>query len=204
LTNELAELEIGICKAMIVETSDDKDNKLKDRQLLLQTSAEARTNLTSAADAINGELREHLLKNNTSSAGIITWIKPGVSTDLRPEPIHFKEVMSFLLDNEDYESNGYDLFDFCNEEVDVQYNNIMALLQDKHIAAPSQSKKLSFPPYERMKHLYFSEGINQRVDYSKLVESMSPILKTSMHMLDNVKLGSIKVSLSGGTFKQHV
>ena len=194
LTNQLADLEIGICQStMIVEAERDLDERLK-------RSATARKQLIDAADSVSGELREHILKHNSANAGIISWIKPGASTNIFPEPIHLKEAMKYIMDNEEFDSNGYDLYDIYNEDVNVQYEKIITLLCNKERAvyAPVKRSKLSFPPYERLKTSFFPDGIANGIKTSKFVDAMAPILKTSAYMLEEVISGSIKVSQSEG------
>ena len=108
--------------------------------------------------------------------------------------------MKYIMDHEEYDSNGYELYDFCGENVNVQFGKINALLREKNkiVYLPSKRRKLAFPPYERLKAKYFPNGVDESVKYSKFVESMAPILQTSAYMLEQLISGSIKVSLSEG------
>ena len=194
LSHELGKLEIDICKSMLIEASTESNEAL-------QKSAKARRDLAAAVDAVNGELREHLTRNNTRDAGVISWIKPGmVSTAVCPEPLNFKEVMKFLLDHEQYDSNGYDIYDFYAEDVDVQFKRIMDLLlyKEKIVYAASKPSKLSCWPYERLKARFFPDGMPDTIKYTKFVESMAPILQTSTYMLEQVMSGSVQVAPSDG------
>jgi hypothetical protein len=186
---------------MIIEASTETTEAL-------QGSAKARRDLTEAADAVNEELREHLTQHNTSQAGVITWIKRGIkSTSVQPEPLNLKEAMKYIFDRQDFESNGYDLYDFYAEDVDVQFTRIMALLRAKKTPisdyTPLTQKKLSCPPYERLKAAYFKDGLPATINYSKFVDSMAPILHTSTYMLERVIAGSLEVSQSDGKLKKH-
>jgi hypothetical protein len=199
LTDELANLEIDICKSMIIEASTETTEAL-------QTSAKARRDLTEAADAVNEELREHLTRHNTSQAGVITWIKQGVkSISVSPEPLNLKEAMKYIFDHQDFESNGYNLYDFYAEDVDSQFARIMALLRAKDTSiidyTPLTQKKLSCPPFERLKAVYFKDGLPATINYSKFIDSMAPILQTSSYMLERVIAGSLQVSQSDGKIK---
>ena len=195
MSDELAGLEIDICKSMIVEASNGESEELK-------KSAVARRKLSAAADAVTGELQDHLLRNNKHDAGIIMWIKPGMSTDFSPEPLNFKEAMKYIFEHETYVSNGYELYDFYAEKVDVQFEKIITLLRDKNsiVFPPSKTSKLLCPPYERLKTAYFPDGIPATIKCEKFVQSMSPILHTSAYMLEQVISRSISVSPSDGKF----
>ena len=48
----------------------------------------------------------------------------------------------------------------------------------------------------RMKELYCPNG---EVNYKPLVDSMAPIIKTATNILEQVAIGSVKVSHSTGT-----
>jgi hypothetical protein len=195
LTTQLHELEISICKSIIVSDADDTVQ-------LLKKSATARNELTSAADTVNEELREHIAGKNKHDAGTISWIKQGKKLGNCPDAINFKETMKYLFDHEQFESDGYQLYDFYAETVDEQFEKIIALLNGRATIssrAPSETKTLCHAPYERLKRTYFPGGMDQtNIDYSKFVESMAPIIQTSVYMLEQVVSGSIKVSHSEG------
>ena len=38
-----------------------------------------------------------------------------------PKPISFKEAMKYIMGHEEYYSNGYEFYDFCGENVNVQF-----------------------------------------------------------------------------------
>ena len=63
---------------------------------------------------------------------------------------------------------------------------------------PAKESTLSFPPYERLKGTYFSNGMDDAIKYATFVESMAPILQTSTYMLEQLMSGSIHISLSNG------
>ena len=193
LSSQLHELEISIWKSIIVSDADDTVQ-------LLKKSAAARNELTSAADAVNEELREHIAGKNKHDAGTISWIKQGKKFTNCPEAINFKETMKYLFDHEQFESDGYQLYDFYAETVDEQFEKIIALLNGRAInRAPSETKTLCHVPYERLKRTYFPGGMDQTIiEYSTFVDLMAPIIQTSVYMLEQVVSGSIKVSHSEG------
>jgi hypothetical protein len=189
MCSQLESLELSACQGMI--SNDDYKNQL-------DSSKMARQRLESEASAQYTELSTNLLSNNSSQEGIITFFKPNVTLVVYPEPINLKEALQYLINHEDYESTGFELYDFIGESVNVQFDKIMKILRHENrgeLLEP-KSKKLSFQPYLRMKDLYYPDS---SVKYKKLVDSMAPIIKTSTAILEQVISGSIKVTHSTGT-----
>lgn len=122
LSASLQELEIASCQGMI---NDDRRN-------LLTKSASARQRLEAEASAQRVDLTTHLLSNNKAHEGIITFLKANASLDIRPDPINLKEALQYIMDHEDYASTGFELYDFIDADVDVQYNKIMQILRGEN------------------------------------------------------------------------
>ena len=59
-------------------------------KMLIKKSAEARKALSISASAVDRELRDHLLQNNTETAGVIMWLKRGMSTDVCSQTYQFQ------------------------------------------------------------------------------------------------------------------
>jgi hypothetical protein len=118
LCGQLEALEIQSCQRMINAESKQ----------VLASSASARERLQSEASAQRAEVAAHMLSNNNTKEGIITFFKSNVSLDVRPEAINLKEALQYLIDHEDYDSTGFELYDFIAEDVNVQYDKIMKIL----------------------------------------------------------------------------
>ena len=214
MTEQLQTLEIDCCRMM---------NQKGETVLRSQG---VRAKLENEVSSQRSELATNLLSANTAQAGIITWVKANANLDVNPEPINLKETLKFLMDHEDYSSNGYELYDFFCDDVDIQFDKIMQILFNKDTCQDKPStkryaiymphvcsqlfvffvyniylsllcSKLSFPPYERMKALHCPDS---GVTYTKLVDSMLPIIQTSTAVLEQVVSGSIKVSHSTGNY----
>jgi hypothetical protein len=119
LCKELEGLEVNACQGMMT----DVDNNLLGR------SALARERLEREASQQRSELAAHMLSNNNAQEGIITFLKADASLEVRPEPINLKEALKYILEREDYESTGFELYDFFAADVDVQYDKIMKILR---------------------------------------------------------------------------
>lgn len=120
LTADLQKLEIDSCQGMInpkIEVKRSEDTRLK---------------LEEEVSLHRADLCENLLSKNTAQAGIITWLKPNVSLVVKPEVIHLKETLKFLMDHEDYLSTGYELYDFIGDNVDIQYDKVMKILNNSN------------------------------------------------------------------------
>jgi hypothetical protein len=130
LSTELEGLALDSCRDMI-----DKENK--EKQQLVMRSETARKELESGASAQREELASHLLSNNNSNEGIITWLKPNVNLVVNPEALHLKECLKYLIEHEEYESNGFLLYDFINEDVDTHYEKIMKILRHEDLSERS-------------------------------------------------------------------
>jgi len=92
---------------------------------LLDETHSAQSALAATASVLLGDVSSHLVKHNTSARGFICWLNPGVSRRLDPELLNFKEVLTYLMMNEEYESTGYDVFDIFHMSADDQYDNII-------------------------------------------------------------------------------
>ena len=196
LSSALKKLEIDICAASIAAEENHGSDEYDDAAAnAMKTSAAARHQLASAAGSAREELSRHLLKNNTAERGIITWLKPGVSLDVKPKLLHLLEVMSYLQDNEDYISTGYHLYDFYQEDIDVQYSKICDILFDK--CQPTSSgapRKLSCPSYEKLKTLCFPEGVPDDVNCAHFLERVRLITSASKAVLRDVSDKKLNVS----------
>lgn len=70
-----------------------------------------------------------LLRANSSTNGVILWLKPGVSRDIKPEPIHLRETIAFMRDNCEYESSGHDSYDIYHQDEAYQFDKIVEQLK---------------------------------------------------------------------------
>lgn len=120
MADTLMKLELGCyCECLGEEEKVDR----------MKRSSDARDDLTSTADQRQKEVKRHIVSQNAACAGLITWMKSGVTSDIvNPTPINFNEALSYLRERETYESTGSEVFDFYGLDVDTQFNQIMKIL----------------------------------------------------------------------------
>ena len=132
MTTLLGQMELDSCHNMI--TSKNKD--------LAKEAGKIREKMETELCAQREELARHLLSHNNSKEGIITWLKPNVSFEFNPEPINLKEALKYLMDHEEYQSNGFALYDLINDDVDTQYEKILKIIrqEDRGESSAPQSR----------------------------------------------------------------
>ena len=92
---------------------------------------ESRKKLTALDDALMTTITRNLLRRNTNESGLIIWINPAyLHRRPRPEPIHLRDTIAFLLDNNQYLSNGGDVYDVFAAATDSER---YALISNNHL-----------------------------------------------------------------------
>ena len=87
-----------------------------------------RKRLEERENEIRRNIQNHLMKSNTEKKGLILWLKSGVSLDIRPEPIHLKEIVAFLIANRSFTSTGFDIYEVFFLDTDSKYESILRAL----------------------------------------------------------------------------
>ena len=88
---------------------------------LLKGAQESKETIRSIDDKLISEISDQLKQANTAEAGLIMWLNTGVSRDIKPEPLHLKQTLQFLIDNKEYLSTGNDVYDLYGCTIDEQY-----------------------------------------------------------------------------------
>ena len=100
LGGALKDLESRIIRDCIKASREDMD--------FLQLS---RKSMAALDNELLGNITASLMAKNTAQRGIISWLNPGVSRQLHPEPIHLRQTLQYLIANAKYEMTGHDVFD---------------------------------------------------------------------------------------------
>lgn len=124
-----------------------------------------------------------------------------MSRSLDPEPLNLMPALKYLIDHEEYESTGYDVFDIFDEELDVQYMKIMTLLTTKHLILDRKKCILSLPSYIKLRTSYWKHErhSSKNIDCTKFVNSTNEIVNTAKMVIQDVIEKRIKTSSSTGT-----
>lgn len=96
----LKELESKIIRDCIYASNED-----------IQFLRHSRKSIVALDDELLGNITASLLAKNTAQRGIISWLNSGVSRDIRPEPIHLRQTLQYLIENAKFEMTGHDVFD---------------------------------------------------------------------------------------------
>lgn len=122
------------CYGQFLGKEETNDNRM-------ERSSKARHDLTRTAHQRQEEVRTHIVSQNTACAGLITWMKRGVTYDVNPSPINFKEALSYLMERETYESTGSEVLDFYGFDVDKQFGIIMKILYNPSSSGQEEEPK---------------------------------------------------------------
>lgn len=190
--NDLNDLE-----SFVVMSSMDRTRKV---ELLSETNA-VQSSTAAAHAELQGQISTYISQRNTAKRGIISWLNPGVSRKLNPEPINLKEALSYLMKHENYESSGFDVFDLWDQEESVQYNKIMSLLSSRDVPTTTTTRKLDVSSYVRLKEKYFKNDLSNCVDFSKFLDSMKEIISTALGVLEDIRMGNKTTSFRRGKSK---
>ena len=96
-------------------------NLIQDDESDANFITESRKKLTALDDALMTTITRNLLRRNTNEKGLIIWINPAyLHHRPRPEPIHLRDTVAFLLDNNQYLSNGGDVYDVLASSTDSE------------------------------------------------------------------------------------
>lgn len=133
MAKDLMGLELE-CYGQFLGKEETNDNRM-------ERSSKARHDLTRTAHQRQEEVRTHIVSQNTACAGLITWMKRGVTYDVNPSPINFKEALSYLMERETYESTGSEVLDFYGFDVDKQYDIIMKILHNPSSSGQEEEPK---------------------------------------------------------------
>ena len=78
-------------------------------------------------DRITADIQNHLMKSNSNTKGVILWLKHGASS-INPEPIHMKEIISYLISNCTFTSTGFDICEIYNLDMKSKYEKVLRAL----------------------------------------------------------------------------
>lgn len=110
-------------KTIAAMVEDNSSSNLKD----IEESANALH--TECLNAAKIQLRQ----SNSSERGLIIWLNPGISRDIKPEPVHLRHTIRFLKDNVSYNAGKCDVYDMYDLDVDTQYEMIMQQLKQSSV-----------------------------------------------------------------------
>lgn len=173
---------------------------------LLNETYSAQSSVATTESILIGDVTNHITKHNTSTEGIICWLNPGVSRHVQPELLNFKEALTYLMKNEEYESTGFDVFEIFHLPVDAQYNIIMSMFTASTRGSVPDAvgsrplKKLSLRAYERLRDKHFPAGIDMNIDCNSFLEATKDITQTAMSVLVDVSNKKMGVSNSDGKY----
>lgn len=191
LEEDMQKLELTIIKSAL-DTETEK---------IIEESKSARVLIKDTSITLEGEIVSHMLKQNTTEKGIISWLKPGVSRKLCPEPIHLKAALKFIMCNDEFESTGYHICDLYTKDIDEQYdkiNEIIKMPSNRRKQLPFVVKQFSLESYERLKALYIGDNNFAAIDYSKLLNAAKDINKTAGAVIHDVFDQKLKVHNTTG------
>jgi hypothetical protein len=153
-------------------------------------------------DLVSAVSRE-LIRTNHSTRGLILWLNPGVSRDIKPEPIYLRQTIQYMRSNCDYDSDGFDIYDLYNFSENYQYDKILEKLSssgnavftaktlDVQIAISEMEKVLLSTPYDVV------------VDAKKLENLMKDIIATAVEIFEEVDQNKIRAPNCTGNFVNH-
>jgi hypothetical protein len=192
LSDQLRCLEIEVCKSTIKNTTKFEE--------LIADSKVAQEVVTDHRDELHNEVARHLLNQNTAKRGFITWLKPNYSPGcLTPEPLNLMPALKYLIDNEKYDSTGYDVYDIFGEPLDVQCMKIMTLLTSNNLDVDRKPCTLALASFSKLKRLFWVNGNHSSVDYTPFVKSTNEIVATAQMVIQDVISKRIKTSNTTGT-----
>lgn len=141
---------------------------------------------------------EKLHKAATDKRGLILWLKPGVSRDIKPEPIHLSETIRYLRSDLEYHSTGYDTYELLDETIDRQYQQIMKWLSlplsTVEEEEPDNLKSLDIhDSLNRLEKMFLTGPVDNNMDMSKpLEEKMKEIIATSTKIFEDIAIEKIR------------
>jgi hypothetical protein len=112
---------------------------------LVEDSSSDFKEIEESAKALHAErldaAKRQLKNSNSKERGLIIWLNPGISRDIKPEPVHLRHTINFLKNNVSYEAGKCDVYDMYDLNVDTQYNMIMQQLQQSNVEIEHPVKK---------------------------------------------------------------
>ena len=166
---------------------------------VVKEAGSARDLIAETRDTLRDEISRHVLKHSTSEKGIISWLRPGVSRQLNPEPIHLKAALKYVMEFSQYKSTGYHICDIYSDDIETQYLKIRHFLDmdtQNMQCIPSHTKTFSTPSVERLKALYVP--LCSTVTYDQLINASKPITKTSINVIEDINAKILKTHNSNG------
>lgn len=156
-----------------------------------------RKRLEERENEIRRNIQNHLMKSNTEKKGLILWLKSGVSLDIRPEPIHLKEIVAFLIANRSFISTGFDVYEVFFLNTDSKYESILRALdyERREEKPPVHARKtLSLDRLLTIKEKYNLPDVSdEALKAWKTSETLKEIVATAQSVWRDVILKKIEL-----------
>lgn len=170
---------------------------------LLEDISSARQQLQTMDKAVVDAVTRQLLRTNTAQKGLIMWLKPGVSRNIDPRPIHLEETIAFFEENSSYPSSGKHIFDIHDiENVEDQYSAIDDFVRHgiptDMSTLPHSRKSLDIAGIlQKWRERYGFRRALTPADIAKLQIGMKEMTKTSNKMLDDICNRRVRLNENG-------
>lgn len=191
LSSELKSMEINSIASTIHRATNNE--LLEDAQKGVQCLAD---------DLVKSISRELSKDANTEERGLIMWLNPGVSRNIKPEPFLLRETIKYMRQNVNYESDGYDIYDLFDRDIDYQYNQIIKKTRGLGLSQMCTSKRLHIEPViAELEQLLLTSPVNDAtVDCHRLEQQMREIIATATKMFEDVKNNRIQATDCAGNY----
>ena len=186
-------LEADIISATCLQFEDE----------ILEETRSSIDQLSAIGSNVYNHLSHELSKVSSPTSGLIMWLTPGVALDIVPEPIHLSEIISFLENNYEYVSTGYDIYDLYQLPPDFQYPRAAAfLLKENKMIVNVQSKSIKDdlePKINEILHFYGkSLSPVTSTTVASLESTMKEIKDVAVPMGDEIHIKKVHMALSDG------
>ena len=201
LEAEFLKMEVKtISEIMSLKSSDEPDEhsiqSLENAKTELQNIRDARDTVSKFDATFTAAVTAKLRKSDTFDRGLIMWLNPGVSCDIKPEPVHLRETLAYMGANMEYASTGFDVYDLFDCDVNYQYQKIMEWMKTPHVQKVVVNKTLTIrATLIRLEEMYLSsplvvedDAVNSATpkSASQVEDRMKDIISTSGHMLEDL------------------
>jgi hypothetical protein len=145
---------------------------------LLDATHSIQSSVSAASTTIVDKVTQHLLKHNTAKEGFICWLnsssKRCTTRIIAPEPINFKEALTYLILHDQYDATGYDIYEIFHLSEEQQYERIMQLLQKTSMLSKNQTITtvekadctLQLDIYKQLKKAFYPDGVDSTINCS--------------------------------------
>lgn len=152
-------------------------------------------------------ITEKINKASSDRRGLILWLNPHVSRDIKPEPIHLRPTIRFLRQNSEIDQSGADVYDLFDEPVDDQFTKIMLWMQVPSSISLDQSKEMrSIDVHEtlnRLEAMCLTSPVDQSLNLTQsLEEQMKEITSTAARIFEDIVSEKIRAPDCSGERSQ--